>query len=130
MVTKSKGINFAKLKKEAEAKAAKRPKRKVLEPFVINDVDPPIQITAPDTVDRQLTIAEMIDRDGQFDTGNSKVLLRALCGPAFGRVYMLVKDDTEPDTLIALIQAIFTHFQDVIVEMQETEELPGGTEDS
>lgn len=131
MVAKGKGISFAKLKKEAEAKAAKREPRKVLEPFVINDVEPPIVITSPDTNERQLMIAEMIGRDGTFDTTNSLPLLRALCGTSFGRVWMLVRDDTEPDTLIALIQAIFKHFEDVIKGLQEAEEeLPGGSEDS
>lgn len=131
MAAKSKGISFAKLKKEAEAKAAKREPRKVLPPFVINDVEPPIEITMPDTNERQLMIAEMVGRNGDFDPQHSLPLLRALCGPAFGRVWMLVRDDKEPDTLIALIQAIFMHFQDTIEVMQAAEEeLPGGSEDS
>lgn len=126
MAAKTKTYKFATLKKEANKKAEDRPKRKVPPPFVLDDIEPPISITAPDTVERQLIIAECIGRDGSFDMANVMPLLRALCGNQFGRVWSLVKDDTEPDTLIRLVQALVGHFGDDI-DALEAEELPGGS---
>lgn len=130
MAAKKKTYKFATLKKEAAKKAADRPKAKLPDPFVLDDVQPPIVITAPDTVERQLVIAECIGRDGNFDMANVMPLLRALCGDQFGRVWFLVKNDTEPDTLIALCQTMVDHFAEqggLTADMVEAAELPGGS---
>ena len=97
-------------------------------PFVIDDVAPPIVITAPDTLERQLIIAEMINEDGNFGVSQALPLLRALCGPAFARVWPLIKDDRDPNTAIAFVQALITHFYDAL-EMGAAE-VPGGSEGS
>lgn|SRR4051812_38760731 len=128
MTKKKKTYKFATLKAEAQKKAADRPKQKTPDPFVLDDVQPPIVITSPDTVERQLIIAECIGRDGSFDMANVMPLLRALCGDQFGRVWTLVKNDTEPDTLIGLCQAMVDHFaEDGLADMVEANELPGGS---
>lgn len=132
MAAKKKTYKFATLKKEAEKKVGERPKVKVPDPFVLEDIQPPIVITSPDTVERQLIIAECIGRDGNFDMANVMPLLRALCGDQFGRVWSLVKNDTEPDTLIGLCQAMVDHFSSEaggkgLADMVEANELPGGS---
>jgi hypothetical protein len=122
----TKTFKFAALKKEAEAKAQGREPRVVPPPFVIDDVDPPIVVTAPDTVERQMIIAEMIGPNMEFHPGAALPLLRALCGPAFPRIWMLIKDDTEPDLTVLLIRQILDHFKDAMPEA-EASELPGGS---
>lgn len=131
--SKAKTYKFATIKREAQKAAADQPKRKDLPPFVIEDVQPPIVITQPDTVERQLIIAECIGRDGTFDFASVMPLLRALCGDQFGRVWYLVKDDKDPNTLIALVQTLVEHFQEEagsLADAVEANELPGGSEGS
>lgn len=131
--TKKKGYKFSALREEAAKRSGTREPREQLAPFVLDDIQPPIVITAPDTVERQLTIVECIGRDGTFDMHNVLPLLRALCGDQFGRVWSLLKNDTQPDTLITLVQALVEHFQTESVglgQAMEAEELPGGTEGS
>lgn len=127
MAAKKKTYKFATLKKEAEKKVGERPKAKVPDPFILDDIEPPIVITAPDTVERQLIIAECMGRDGTFDMANAMPLLRALCGDQFGRVWYLIRDDTEADTTIALVQAIVQHFNSNLGDIIEAAELPGGS---
>jgi hypothetical protein len=110
--SQGKSFKFATLKREAQKKAEGREKRKLPPPFVLNDIEPPIVITAPDTVERQMIIAEMIGPQLSFDASRALPLLRALCGNEFPRVWALIKDDTEPDTTVALIQAMVAHFSD------------------
>ena len=121
-----KTFKFAALKKEAEAKAEGREKRKLPPPFVMDDVEPPIVVTAPDTVERQMIIAEMIGPNGEFHPSAALPLLRALCGPAFPRIWQLIKDDTEPDLTVLLIQNILDHFKSAIPETEAAEQ-PGGS---
>jgi len=121
---------FAALRAEA-ARASERdgtdyePK---VPPFIIDDVQPPIVITAPDTLERQLVIAEMISDDGSFGASQALPLLRALCGPAFSRVWPLIKDDRDPNTAIAFVQALISHFY-AALELGAAE-VPGGSEGS
>lgn len=122
---KGKGYKFATLKREAEKKAEGREKRKIPPPFVLDDIDPPIVITAPDTVERQMIIAEMIGPKMSFDVSGCLPLLRALCGSEFPRVWALIKDDTEPDTTVRLIQALVEHFSAIVDA--DAAELPGGS---
>jgi hypothetical protein len=122
----AKTFKFAVLKKEALAKAEGREPRKLPPPFVIDDVEPPIVITAPDTVERQMVIAEMIGPNMQFHPAAALPLLRALCGPAFPRVWSLIKDDTEPDLTVLMIQSILQHFKESLPEIEAAEQ-PGGS---
>lgn len=124
---------FATIKREAQKRAETREAenpRPVIPPFVLDDVQPPIVITAPDTVERQLMIGEYVGMDGMFNYGNSLGLLRAICGDQFPRVWMMVKDDKNPETLIGLIQTMLDHFAGYISDLTEAAELPGGSEDS
>lgn len=127
MAKKPKTYKFATFKKEAERKAAGRAKATLPPPFVMDDIEPPIVITAPDTVERQLMIAECMGRDGAFDMANAMPLLRALCGNQFGRVWSLVRNDEDPETLIALVQALVSHFGSDLEDVTEAAELPGGS---
>ena len=130
--TQTKSYKFANFQKEADAKRAKAAPPPEFPPFVIDDITPEIRITAPDTLERMLVIGDYIGmwRSGNWDTSASLPLLRALCGNQFGRVWMLIKDDPDPNTMLAMINAMFEHFSEVIEPVQEAEELPGGSEDS
>lgn len=128
--TKSKGktYKFASLREEARKRAEAEGRKPPAPPgpFVIDDVQPPIVITMPDTLERQLALAELIDPHGSFSANQALPLLRALCGPAFGRVWSLIKDDTDPNTAIALVQALMQHMYES-AGVEEAEELPGGS---
>ncbi|QWS68134.1 tail assembly chaperone [Gordonia phage VanLee] len=80
-----------------------------LEPYVIDDVEPPI-IIHPPSVDGQLTIAENVGPKGEIRVSSIRTVLRALTGENFDRVYELVKDGDEFD-LVALINDIRGHFK-------------------
>jgi hypothetical protein len=131
--TKTKGYKFAKLREEATKKAAGRAPTPEVEPFVLEDVEPPIVITAPDTVERMLVVAEMIGPNGEFHISNALPLLRAMCGDQFGRVWMLVRDDKDPETLLGLLQAMVDHFTKqatLLRDVKEAADLPGDSEGS
>lgn len=118
----------AEAKRKAETRGIKAPKVK---PFVIEDVEPNIVITVPDTK-RMLVISECIGPDGIFQMANVMPLLRALCGDQFGRVWQLIPsdDDSAQDILLGVIQKLWEHFDDAIREVMEVEENPGGSEGS
>jgi hypothetical protein len=134
MAQKAKTYQFSKMKREAERKREKSPrKREPIPPFIIDDVTPHIVITEPDTVERMLTIADFVgmQQSGQWDNSAYIPLLRALCGDQFGRVWMMVKDDPDTEVLLNLINALFDHFSGVLKDVREAEEdLPGGSGDS
>lgn len=119
---------FAQLRAEAAQRAEGHEDQREIPPFVMDDISPPIVITAPDTLERQLVIAEMISPQGNFSASQALPLLRALCGPAFDRVWSLIRNDRDPNTAIALVQALVSHFYDAIEA--EAAELPGGSEGS
>lgn len=128
-----KHYKFSKFREEAAKKAKGRAKPPEIDPFVIDDVEPHIIITAPDTVERQLVIAEMIGPNGEFHINNALPLLRAMCGDQFGRVWMLVRDDKDPGTLLALIQALVEHFTAqaaALGDVVEAADLPGDSQGS
>lgn len=129
---KGKTYKFATMKREADKHRANQPVAKEIDPFVIDDVDPPIKITAPDTLERQLVISDFVGqwKSGNWDMSNSIHLLRALCGEQFGRVWMLIKDDPDPAVMIELVNAMFEHFKDALEIAEEAGELPGGSEGS
>lgn len=117
---------FADLRAEAARRAQDRPTpSSKVPPFVIDDVAPPIVITPPDTLERQLIIAQMIGPQGSFGSAQALPLLRALCGPAFDRVWLMIKDDRDANTAIALVQALIGHYYDAL-EI-EAADVPGGS---
>lgn len=121
---------FATLRAEAKRRSAQEGPRRadLVPPFVMDDVVPAIVITAPDTLERQLVIAEMIGPQGVFEAASALPLLRALCGDAFGQVWSLIKDDRDPNTAIALVQALVAHMYAAIDV--EAADVPGGSEGS
>ena len=119
---------FAALREEAARRTEGQEKRPEIPPFILDDVTPPIIITAPDTLERQLVIAEMIGPSGTFEAAQALPLLRALCGPAFGQLWSLIRNDTDPNTAIALVQTLIQHFYDAIEA--EAADVPGGSEGS
>jgi len=123
---KQQTYKFASLRAEAARRNEGAEQRQEVPPFVIDDVEPPIVVTAPDTLERQLIIAEMIGPQMDFQAGQALPLLRALCGPAFPRIWSLIKDDKDPNTAIAFVQALISHFYDAIEA--EAAEVPGGSE--
>jgi hypothetical protein len=126
---KQKTYKFAQLRAEADKRSAEREPQRVIPPFVLDDISPPIVITAPDTLERQLVIAEMIGPEGHFQAGQALPLLRALCGEAaFPRVWALIKNDKNADTAIRFVQTLIAHFYEAIEG--EAAELPGGSEGS
>ncbi len=128
---KGKTFKFSTIKAEAEKNA---PERVVPDvgPFVLDDIDPPIVITFPDTIERQMIIGESMSADATitFRPQTTLPLLRALCGTAFDRVWMLVRDDKTPDALLGLIRAMFEHWGEALQTIIEAGELPGGSEGS
>jgi len=117
---------FAEMQAEAAAMGGEEA-AEAWPPFVIDDVTPPIVITAPDTLERQLQIAELID-NGEIGVGQALPLLRALCGDAFPRVWSLIKNDKNPNTAIALVQTLMAHMYGAIEG--EASEVPGGSQGS
>lgn len=95
---------FARLR----AEAAKN--RAPIEPYVIDDVEPPITITAPDDVERQIGILEMLGPDGdQFQVSDARRVLELLCGEEFPRVWELVRKE-HISVLMELIADMGEHF--------------------
>lgn len=109
-----------------------RKDHKPKEPYVFDDtVDPPIIITAPDTVERVTAMAALIDLakndDGTIKTDvdpkNVVPMFRAICGDAFHRVWSVV--GPEPiEVLWPLFWDINDHFE--TVPGDDGEGLPGG----
>jgi hypothetical protein len=129
----TKTYKFATITAEAKARmderAAERAKHPI-PPFVMDDVTPPIVITAPDTQERILVSAEGFSLVQRGDMGAVMPLLRALCGDAFDRVWWLVKDDKGTDRTIALLNALSEHFDEVLAPYMEANDLPGGSQGS
>jgi hypothetical protein len=130
---KPKTFKFSDFQNQAERKRADQDERVEPPPFVMEmpgDQDD-VVITAPDTLERILVITDTIGPDGTFALERSLTVLRALCGDAFPRVWSLVKNDKDPALMVAIVQAIFKHFEEVLRDAQEAnEELPGGSGDS
>lgn len=124
-----KTYKFSEFRDAGQKRAAERDPRPEIPPFVIDDVDPPIEITAPDDVERMFIIADIVGRDLDFNEANSLQLLKALCGEQFDRVWFLVRKDKTPDTIIALVNALLGHFADAIEDLAEAGDQPGGSQD-
>lgn len=132
MAQQPKTYKFSKLKREAEKHRSGQPRQREIPPFVIDDVEPPIQITSPDTLERKLVIADNYAswRSGQWEMSGTIPLLQALCGDQFGRVWMMIKDDPDEAVMLEMIKAMFDHFSAALGDVEETADLPGGSGDS
>ncbi|MFE2994080.1 hypothetical protein ACFXG4_03560 [Nocardia sp. NPDC059246] len=97
---------------------------KAKSPYAFDAVDPPILITAPDTVERVTAIAEMIDSSGDANVSDLRRLMAAICGDAFDAVWAEIKD--EPiELMFTLVNDMNAHFGAVPAD-GEADELPGG----
>jgi hypothetical protein len=100
-----------------------RAKHKPQAPYIFDGCEPPVEVTAPDSVERVTALAELLDRDGQFEFQRIRPLLQVLCGDAFPAVWAVVKDEPA-EVLMPLIQDINDHFN--AVPGDEGNDLPGG----
>lgn len=111
---------FARLKEQAAKDAPE------LEPYVIDDVEPPIVIEAPTDSAVQLEIAELFGEDGGFAMKDARKIIRLLAGDAFDRV-MEVFGREHISVLLALIDDMGRHFQEQRPELAEVADFPGGS---
>jgi hypothetical protein len=132
-VTAAKAANgkWASLKREAEQRASNRPARPKIEPYIIDDVEPPIVIEPPDDK-RLLVISECVGSDGTFHIARVLPLLRALCGNEFPRVWMLIPDNSaEAQDLMGLLASeLIQHFMGALRDAMQAADLPGNSEGS
>jgi hypothetical protein len=126
---------WADFQEEADRRAKGRDnKRPVVEPFVIDDVDPPIIIPPPDEK-TTLLIAEQIGLLSSGLGSNVSVqriipLLRAFCGDQFVRVWAMLPDTNTTESINIVMQALTNHFEASLRSALEVAELPGGSEAS
>lgn len=98
---------WAQITKEAEALKGKNPEPR---PFVIDDVEPPIYITAPNTIGRTTALAAMVSMDGEFDARNTVPVLRAMVGDdVWPRVWELL-DGAPLEVLRVFMDKLQKHF--------------------
>jgi hypothetical protein len=112
--------------------------RPSVEPFVIDDVEPPIVIPPPDEK-TALIIAEQIGMLS-LDMSDPKVsmqrilpLLRAFCGDQFPRVWALLPAENTTNAVYVVMQALQDHFTAQMALLQHAKQaadLPGGSEAS
>jgi hypothetical protein len=88
-----------------------------IEPFVI-PVDPPIEIQPPTSIEQRIKFDQLFDRAGNFHVADTQVVLEALCGDAFGRVWEGVRRKHER-VAIRLIQQMLQHFERALVPQAE-----------
>lgn len=118
----AKKSRFAQLK--AEAKKDYEP----LPPYEFDAVDPPVYITEPDSLERSLALATLLDSKGSVAVKDLKPMIEALVGAAFPTVWAEIRD--EPiDVALALVHDINRHF-DGIAPDDSAEDVPGGEPDS
>jgi hypothetical protein len=97
-----------------------------IEAYVLDDVDPPIEIGPPDTLEQQITIQRLFDRDGNFALADAGEVLEVLCGEAFPRVWDLLRNE-HVRVSIGLIQDIGRHFEPLMARLIEAGDFPGGS---
>lgn len=129
---------WADFQKEADTRSAGVKPPVKAEPFIIDDVEPPIIIEPPDEK-TTLLISEQIgilttDMAGDMESVQRVLpLLRAFCGDQFPRVWMLLPRVNTSHYINILMQALVEHFEGslkMLAQAREAAELPGGSEAS
>ncbi|MFE5290211.1 hypothetical protein ACFRAQ_35110 [Nocardia sp. NPDC056611] len=93
-------------------------------PYVFDGVNPPIEITAPDSLERSLALASMLDSRGGIAIRDLEPLILALVGrEAFTQIWDAIRDEPV-EVAMALIEDINKHFD--AVPDAEADDLPGG----
>lgn len=101
---------FARIKREAAQLRENSDRPKEIEPYVIDDVDPPIVINAPVTVEQQIVVAELTEPSGGIQARNLRPALQQLCGEeAWPRVWELLRREHET-VLFAFFDDLHSHF--------------------
>ncbi|MBM4575299.1 hypothetical protein GS415_00740 [Rhodococcus hoagii] len=98
------------------------------EPYMFDAVEPPVPITAPDSLERTLAMAKLLDVDGNVTAAELEMLLVALIGKdAFPYVWEAIRD--EPIEVVnAFVDELNEHFNGE--GLDGAKELPGGLQGS
>ncbi|SLG40434.1 Uncharacterised protein [Mycobacteroides abscessus subsp. abscessus] len=104
----------------------------VHEPFVIDDVDPPIVITEPVESDRVVALGILYRQTSggdQIEPTQFHPLLRALCGNAYDRVWNELLRNAHINVTTRFIKALLDHFrpQGPAAGKGGAEAVPGGS---
>lgn len=128
MPAKAKPTAAPKVSRFAQLVAEAKKEYKAPEPYIFDAFDPPVEITAPDTLERSLALATLLDVRGNVSAENLRPMLRALVGDdAFGVVWDAVCDEPV-EVAFALVEDINDHFTGGALD--GTEPLPGGLQGS
>lgn len=109
---------FARLRAQADKQ------RTPLEPYVINDVDPPILIEQPATTEQQIGLAELFDNTGDFMLKDARRVLELICGESFPAVWELMRRE-HISVLVGFIQELGLYFGGLVSAAED--EVPGGS---
>lgn len=97
-------------------------------PYLLDAYDPPVEISAPDGLERSLALAKLTDTRGAVAVQDLTPMIAALVGDeAYPAVWHLIKDEPV-DVALALIRDINDHFNDGADD--GADDLPGGEQDS
>lgn len=111
---------FARLRAEA---AKGQP---AAEPYVIDDVTPPIVIEAPATTEQQIGLSQLFTSEGDFELRDARRILELICGDAFEAVWELLRKE-HISVLTQFIAELAEHFG---ASISEAADFPGGSEAS
>lgn len=109
---------FARLR--AEAAKGQPP----LEPYIIDDAEPPISIEPPSTIEQQVDLAGLFSNTGDFKIKDARRILEIICGDAFPEVWELVRHE-HIQVLVAFIRDLADHFATAIDV--GADDFPGGS---
>ncbi|PBC38467.1 hypothetical protein CJ179_38335 [Rhodococcus sp. ACS1] len=112
------------MSKWAQLKAEAKKEYEPPKPYLFDAYDPPIEISAPDSLERSLALATLTDLRGQVAVKDMKPMIEALVGAdAFPFVWAEIADEPVEVTL-ALVEDINDHFNEGADDSAGS--LPGG----
>jgi hypothetical protein len=112
--------------KFAELRAEANKNRKPTPPYVLEDVSPPVEITAPTDLERTIGLSEVVSPTGEFAYKDSRRILELFCGDAFGRVWDLLRKE-HTRVMVALVNDILDHFKEDLNDVNSAGDVPGGS---
>lgn len=113
---------FARLQAQADER------RVEVEPYVINDIDPPIVIQPPNSIEQQIGLSELFSSQGEFRTRDARRVLQLICGDSFTTLWPHIKGK-HISFLVALIRDMGEHFGGYLRNWDDGD-LPGGSKAS
>lgn len=128
MPAKAKSTDAPKVSRFAQLVAEAKKEYTAPAPYIFDAYDPPIEISAPDSLERSLALATLHDTQGHVSPEELRPMLEALVGDdAFPVVWAAVRN--EPiEVVFALIEDINDHFMGDALAGAEA--LPGGPQGS